>query len=298
MENGPVDEQDLTPPFVSKLAAGRQRFLAYVIDDGISTGRRTPADFVRHFPPAAIMQALVKRPDLRARILFATTGLRTPIGERKDIESAAEDVRIALEVGETDAETIVSLLAPDDRVRYFDAKALWAYVAEGDFWAHAEGIDLDIARAHVSFIVERALMEKLISAREIVEALGVERLAQALPRELLGNLLSVALERGRDKKRFEDEDVLSTVPVASIAEHVPLWDIWRDLVIRRIAEVQGFVDAMPEPETPAPEDGERTTESERPPAERAAEPPLSVEQAVRAFSDESTNDVIIRDGSG
>ena len=297
MENEPLDEQDLTSEFVSKLAAGRQRFLAYVIEHGMAAGRRTPADFVRHFPPAAIMQALVKRPDLRARILFATTGLRTPIGERKDIESAADDVRIALEVGETDAETIVALLTPDDRVRYFDPMALWAYVAEGDFWASADGIDLDIARAHVSYIVERALIEKLITAREIVDALGVDRLAQALPRELLGKLLSCALERGRDKKRFEDEDVLSTVPVAMIAEHVPLWDLWRELVIRKIAEVQGFVDVLPEPETAPAEDNDRTAESERPPADDV-EPSLSVEQAVHAFSDESTNDVIIRDGGG
>lgn len=296
MEDGPVDEQDLTSEFVSKLGAGKQRFLAHVIEHGITAGRRTPADFVRHFPPAAIMRALVKRPDLRARILFATTGLRTPIGERKDIESAADDVRIALEVGETDAETIVSLMSTDDRVRYFDARALWEYVSEGEFWIHAEGIDLEIARAHVSFILERALVEKLITAREIIDSLGVERLADVLPRDLLGKLLSVALQRGREKKRFEDEDVLSAVPIDALAEHVPLAELWQQVVVRRIAEAQGFVDPLPPPETAPVEDGDRTAESERPHAAEA-EPPLSVEQALRAFSDESTNDVIgIREG--
>lgn len=285
-------EHDVTSEFVSRLGAGRQRFLAHVIEHGFSSGRRTPADFVRHFPPRAIMASLVKRPDLRARMLFATTGLRTPIGERKSIEDAAEDVRIALEVGETDAETIVSLFSPDDRVRYLEPRALWAYVAEGDFWNSKDGIDLEIARGHVSFMLARALTEKMVTPREIIDALGIERLAEVLPREELGRLLATALDRGREKKPFRDEDVLGAVPIASLVDHVPLADLWRDVVVRAIAEAHGLADPLPAPEVSAPEDGERTAESEPPPATRKTDPPLSMEQAVRAFSDESTADVI------
>ena len=34
----------------SNLSKGRERFLAHVIEHGFEVGRRSPEDFVRHFP--------------------------------------------------------------------------------------------------------------------------------------------------------------------------------------------------------------------------------------------------------
>jgi hypothetical protein len=99
----------------------------------------------------------------------------------------------------------------------------------------------------------------------------------------------MALDRGREKKVFRDEDLLAAVPIAALAEHVPLSLLWQQVVLRRVAEVQGLTDILAD----APQDTEsrHTPESQRPPRRVPSEPP-SVEQAVRAFNEESTADVI------
>jgi len=75
----------------SKLEHGRQRFLAYAIEHSFQIGRRTPHDFIRHFPPRAIMEALALRPDLRAGLLVPTTGLKHKIALKKTWQSAGDD---------------------------------------------------------------------------------------------------------------------------------------------------------------------------------------------------------------
>lgn len=264
----------------SKLGIPRQRFLSDVCEHALSTGRRSPADFIRHFPPLALMQALVSRADLRAKILFATVGTRTPIGERKSPEAAAADLDLAIEVGETDAETIVTLLEPDERVRHLDERALWAFITEGDFWNSTDGIELEIASAHVSFILERAVAEKLITEREIIDALTVEQLARSLPHEQLVQLLASALERGREDRPFREADLLSMVPIPTLAEHVPLPLLWESVVVRRIAEPRGL--GASRVETPEREPGS--------PSRRLRVPPLR--RRPDYFDDDSTNDVV------
>lgn len=265
-----IPEEDQTAEFVSKLGGGRQRFLAHVIEQGLAAGRRTPADFIRHFPPAQLMEALRRRPDLRARILGPTTGIKERIAEKKSVESSAEDLQLALDLGETDAETIVALMAADDRVRYLDHQALWAYVSEGEFWKATDGIDFEIARAHVSYILERAMGEALLTPRALSEGLGIERLSELLPREELGRLVMTALERGRERKPFRDEDLLEAVPLPVLTEYVPLELLWDAVVIRRIAEVHGFAEVAEGPPPPHTE-------------------PLSSDEDVRFdFEDEST----------
>jgi hypothetical protein len=131
------EEQAAAEPkraFQSRLERGRERFLAYAIEHAFETGLRSPQDFIRHFPPSVIMQGLADQARLRAAILVLTTGLKQKIAEKKSWESAAEDLQIALDEGETDAESVVAVFDPDDRVRYLDATGIWRFLIEGDFW--------------------------------------------------------------------------------------------------------------------------------------------------------------------
>jgi len=107
--------------FASKLEQGRQRFLAHAIEHAFSVGRRSALDFIRHFTPHIIMEALSTREDLRADILVPSTGLKRRIAIKKSWKSAAEDLQSALDEGETDPNSIVTAFDPDDRVRYLDA---------------------------------------------------------------------------------------------------------------------------------------------------------------------------------
>src|SRR5262252_3166800 len=111
--------------FVSALEEGPQRFLARALEHGLKRGRRTPSDFLRHFPPSAIMRGLEHNAELRAFILASTTGIKEKIALKKSWEDAAADLKLAFDEGETSAEAIVELFKADDRVRHLEAQKLW-----------------------------------------------------------------------------------------------------------------------------------------------------------------------------
>ena len=237
------------PPYASKLAHGHERFLAHVIEHGLFVGRRSPEDFIRHFPPAVIMEGLGNRPDLRSAILVVATGVRPKVAEKKTATSAGDDLQIALDEGETDAETIVTLFDADDRVRYLDREELWAYVTEGRFWEvePSDAAGLDRAQKHVAYILERALADELITHRDVVEGITVQKLAELLPRPELERLLSSVLSNARRATAFTEVDVLATVPCTTIVRHVPLALIWARVVVPKIAESHGLAPKPPPP---------------------------------------------------
>ncbi len=54
---------------------------------------------------------------------------------KKSTASGAEDLRISIEEGLTDAAAILELFPPDERVRYLDAPRLWSFLVEDEFWS-------------------------------------------------------------------------------------------------------------------------------------------------------------------
>jgi len=234
--------------FVSKLKEGRERFLAHVIEQGLEIGRRSPDDFIRHFPPAAIMNGLGSHANLRSQILVLTTGIKQKIAMKKSAQSAGDDLQIALDEGETDSDSIVALFHPDDRVRYLDAKKLWAYVVEGEFWtvSATKREDFERAKAHVAFMLERALEDKLLTHRDIVDGISVGELAVRLPKDKLGKIIEQALSSGHEKKPFTEVELLTAMPPASIVDYVSLSHIWESVVVMKIARAHGYVEATGE----------------------------------------------------
>lgn len=229
--------------FVSKLPEGRERFIAHVVEHGLEVGLRSPEDFIRHFPPAAIMMGLKDQPALRAQILVLTVGVKAKIATKKSAESAGEDLQIALDEGETDADSIVALFNPDDRVRYLPANKLWAYCVEPEFWkaTAAKAQEFDRAKAHMAFMLERALLDKLITHRDIVEGISVDELSTRLPRGEIGKLLKKALDNAHKKVSFTEADLLSALPPAELVKHVPLAHIWESVVLPRVAQKHGYL---------------------------------------------------------
>lgn len=233
---------DADTAFESKLSRGSERFLAHVIDHSFRIGRRQPEDFIRHFPPAAIMDGLSSRPQLRANILIMATGVRPQIAINKSVGSCTEDLEIALSVGETDAETVVTLFDPDDRIRYLPAKALWSYITEGEFWK-TDQLDEPVfssAKRHVAYMLERAFTDGLISHGDIIEGITVQKLAELLPREELAKIIAVALEQGYEGNAFTAQALLEHVPPAVLVEHVTLDSIWEQVIRPRVAVAQEF----------------------------------------------------------
>jgi hypothetical protein len=248
----------------SKLEHGRQRFLAYAIEHAFQIGRRTPQDFIRHFPPRAIMEALALRPDLRASLLVPTTGLKHKIALKKTWQSAGDDLQSALDEGETVALAIVDAFTPDDRVLYLPDKKLWAFVIEGQFWkvtAKEDKVAYATAQQHIAYLLDRALQDGLITPRDVVDGIGVAELCNRLPRSEMASLFSTALDNGRNGKPFTDKDLLATLPPSTLVQHVPLTHIYETVLHGRVAAVHAYlpaeekppvVEAAPPPPPPAP----------------------------------------------
>ena len=255
------------PRFESALKEGRDRFLAHVIEHALSVGRRSPEDFIRNFPPQRIMEGLADKPELRAQILVEATGLKERIAVRKPWDSAAQDLQIALTEGETSAAAILWGFHPDDRVRYLHRTELWAFIVEGDFWnADPSSPQFATAKAHITFLLERALVDQLIAHRDIVEGITLRELSTRLPKVELATIIERALDAGHRNVPFTEAELLGAFPPSVLADYVPLPRIWKGVVLSRIAERHGFVQAAAAPKSERPPGASDSDASEEAPS--------------------------------
>jgi hypothetical protein len=232
----------------SRLPTGRERLLAALLDYAASEGWRTSRDFLRHFSPRVLMDSLGHDDALRARVLMGTTRVNERLALRKTIASAAEDLALALEEGLTDADKLMSLMPPDDRVRHLDATKLWHFLTEIEFWkgetADAQERERFVRR--VTFIVERALAEGVLRLQDVADGIGFKRIATCLPRAELQKVVEHALSRAREGQRLTEEQLLEAVPLRALMTHVPLEHTWNEVVVGRLAKPLGFIPPSPE----------------------------------------------------
>lgn len=254
--------------FVSELSTGHERMLARLLVHSLAEGYRTAEDFLERFGPDEIMQSLEDAPDLRAQILTEAAGVHERIARKKSTSSAAEDLRIALDEGICDPETILTLLPPDDRVRYLDNAALWAFVNEDEFWTGVTGAAQGVSR--MVFTLEAALSEDLITLQDITDGATFEEIAKRLPREDLEALLVQAFNLGRDSAPFTEDQLVDMISLEQLLSHLSLENIWEQVVLAKVAEPAGFV-----------EEGTAPERVERPEPKRSAPPPMPAKNKGR-----------------
>lgn len=265
-------KKESSKPRSSTLTKGRERFLAHVIDHAFEVGRRTPEDFIRHFPPTVIMEGLKEHPALRAKILVLTTGVKEKVALKKRWESCADDLQIALEESETDAAAIISLFDGDDRIRHLDHKALWAYVTEGEFWKISPSRQKEYAAAktHMAFMLARALEDKLLTHTDIVDGITVEELASRLPKSELGKIIKGALACGKRNAPFTETDLLGSMPPDVLVNYMPLFQVWDSIIATKIASEHDYVaksgSAAPKSAAEAAPPGDKILDDEPPTA--------------------------------
>ncbi len=266
----------------SKLGDARDRFLSAVVEHALSIGRRSAADFLRHFSPRDVMVALKTDPKLRAKILVPTVGINEKVALKKSAESAGEDLEIALAENVTDPGAVVALFEADDRVRFLDHAKLWAFVIEGEFWKTAEAAAA--SRLHLGFILEKARHEKLLSDRDVIEGIGFETLVSALPRADVVRLLEKAVSEGRAGRPFKDDRLLELLPPKHLLEHVRLSHVWERVIAPKLT----FGDEQPEKQegkegkaaptpTPVPSSDGGVVETPRRRSTESLSPTVSVE---------------------
>ena len=233
---------DTAVAFKSSLKTGAERFLAQALAHALAQGFRTADDFLRHFKPLDLMVALESAHELRAEILVKAAGVHQKIAIKKSTTSGAEDLRIAIEEGLTDAASILELFPPDDRVRYLDGPRLWSFLVEDEFWStlNAEA-NRDRAIGRMTFTLENALREDLISLADIADGITFEMLSTRLPHKELQKLVAHALKLGRERKPLTEEALLDSVSLPQIVGYVPLEHVWKSVIVERVAKPAGFL---------------------------------------------------------
>ena len=226
-------------PFVSGLGKGREAFHAEVTEFALRSGERTPEDFLRHFSCRAIMRSLEARPTERARIVSQSTGVHEKVAHKMSPDASGEALQISLDEAVTTSAAIVRLFQPDDKQRYLERHALWAFDIEGQPWKTTPAVKAahDRAKSYVAYIIERALENLLVSHEEVVEAITVTKLAQCLPKDKLGAIIQSAL---KTSDKFTEEDLLGAVPPQSLVEHVALDYLWERVVTPLVAEAHDY----------------------------------------------------------
>ena len=262
----------------SSLKSGGERFLSQVVEYAFEQRWRTPQDFLEHFKPLELMRGLDAAPELRGRILTKSVGFHERIARKKTAESAAEDLRIALEEGVTTPEDILSLITPDERVLYLDRERLFAFAIERSFFASVP-LDSPAERAvdRMLFLLETSLGEKLITLADLADGVSFSTISQALPVDELRKVVESALKHGRAGEPLTEERLLHVVPLRTLVKHIPLQLFWTSVVLNRVALPAGFVQGSQVPPARTP----RSTGNFAAEAERAlSEPPPA--ESVRA----------------
>ncbi|HWO11900.1 MAG TPA: hypothetical protein VNN80_20545, partial [Polyangiaceae bacterium] len=125
---------------------------------------------------------------------------------------------------------------------YLDAKLLWAYVTEGEFWkiSPSRQKEYAAAKSHMAFMLARGLEDKLVTHADIVEGITVDELASRLPKSELGKIIKGALECGKRNAPFTEMDLLGSMPPDVLVNYMPLFQVWDAIIEPKIAVEHGY----------------------------------------------------------
>lgn len=239
----------------SPLRTGAERFLSKVLSYSLEKGFRTPDDFLRQFPPIELMQSLEAAPELRKDILVMAAGTHEKIARRKGAQSAAEDLRFALDEGVTSAADILEVFTSDDQVRYLDQVRLFAFAVEdANSSGQKAGSEQGKAAEHLLFIIETALSEQLISLADVASGIGFDAIAHRMPMRELQRVVEQALNLGHKAESLSAQALFDVVPLRSLLGYVPMDLVWNKVVEERVLIPAGLRDGSrgSAPRTPSP----------------------------------------------
>jgi hypothetical protein len=269
-------DSDAISSYSSGLDKAPARFLSRVIQHTLQNAWQTPEDFLQHFGPSAIMQSLAQADALRSKLLVSLANVHEKIATKKSLDSAAEDLNLALEEGITTPEALLEQYPADERVRYLKGSLLWNFVFEDTFHLTVAS---DGEAAHgravrrMTFLLECALNENLLTLEQLADGIGFARIADCLPPEDLRKVLVRAFEGSRRGEPLTELRFLDVVALGKLVGFVPLAVIWNEVIIARVAKPNGWVDGESGPSTAVSSASASGVCSSKPTTEAHAEEP-------------------------
>jgi hypothetical protein len=240
-------DSDAISSFSSGLDQAPARFLSRVIQHTLQNAWQTPDDFIQHFGPGAIMKSLAGADGLRASLLVKLANVHEKIAAKKSIDSASEDLRLALEEGITTPEAVLEQYPADERVRFLQGSLLWDFIFEGAFHTTTRS-DGEMAHSRavrrMTFLIECALDERLLNLEQLADGIGFAKIADCLPPEELRKVLVRAFEGGRRGEPLTEPRFLDVVELGKLVGFVPLEVLWNEVIVERIAAPQAWTKSV------------------------------------------------------
>jgi hypothetical protein len=273
--------------YESQLDSPADRFLSLCLQHAVGQSFLTPEDINQEFPVATLVEALESDDDLRAQLLIEAAGVHEKIAAKKSIAAAAEDLQLALDEGVCTPETILEIVTIDDHVEFLDQGDLWALLTRDAFYNQST----DRAKERMLFMINTAIDQGLIDLPRLIRAIKPAELARLLPRNLVEEVFSAAVEAGLDNRGFSPDRLLALVPLTVWLQHIPLKRVWEVVVEKEIAAAANLgallVDDAKEPASPKAE-APATVESGAPAqttASSSAEEEAARGRAIAALED-------------
>lgn len=208
-----------------------------LLDNAFEEGWRQSEDFLRHFPPKALVEALANEEDVRVKLITSTTGVHEKLARRKSVESAADDLTLALEENTTTPAEVLGLFPTEVQVRCLQPAGLWQFLIEVPFWSEKNARALE----RMTFTLESALSNEILTLGALFDGFGFDEIARALPKKELEQVVTRALQNGRAGTALSEQGLLDVVPLRSLVEHLDLTTLWERVVLPQIAGPAGFV---------------------------------------------------------
>ncbi len=246
-----MSEKSPNKPFDSQLTTGRERYLAQVMEYVLAESWVNAEDFLRHFPPRKIIEILKDQDELRVDLLVKAGKVHEKLAGKKSIESAAEDLELAVSEGICEPREILKVFAPDDRVTHLDAIELWKFANEGEFFSvGTTDPDYDRVLTRLVFMVEQALDQRLATLEDLGDALTFDDIATLMPLERLQDVVRHALTEGRAGDPLTEESLLTVIPLRELLGFFDLEQVYKRVILGKIAGPQNYVE---EKDVPKPE---------------------------------------------
>ena len=120
-----------------------------------------------------------------------------------------------------------------DAVSRVPHHALWSSVTARQYWLTASSAapeQIEAAKRHVSFILDRALAHRLVSAREIVDRLSIAGIVAALPPTEIVRAFERALYDGEQGSVFTAAGLLGPSMHELLVAYFPVSELWSALI--------------------------------------------------------------------
>ena len=219
-------------------------FVAVALTKAFELDIRTHASFFDAFPIPRLL-ALISNPELRATLIEEMTGTRHAIASRLSDAAATEQIQIALEMGEAEPAVFLRIVTPLAWTNTLKAPAIWSFITEPLCSSDASDPPRNAATM-AAFLLEEGLRRGLVTAENVVSAIGLRRLLETVDVTAVIEAF-VGFDGGEDHRDYAA--ILRAIPPSAFIGPIPVAGVVALVITPHVAKACGLL-RSPDAEVP------------------------------------------------